>query len=146
MKIQSVSNYASSGSFSSVRNVMNNTTPFRGGGLEASTNSINLLMDKNYNSAFIKPQSLSFKGLGSLPDIEGTNPIEDKISTVLGFSETDDVVVVGKDIETVKKDLAENIDTIPKVINRILFIPDESAETSFMVANNLFNVPYLQNL
>ncbi len=109
------------------------------------SNSVNFLTDLNYNNAFINFRNISFKGK-DLPKVSGINPIESEVNLALGFAGNNDLVIIGRDVETAREDMLKSIETFPKAINSVFFVPDEKAKSTIAMASNINGVPYVQNL
>lgn len=92
---------------------------------------------------------VAFKGkTPSAPDDPKTpkiNPIENKISDALYYLGNSDIIAVGKDVKTVREDLSNGARVFDKPINKVLFIKDKNAKTTFTVGVNEYGAKYLQN-
>lgn len=141
MKIQSITGYApsSKGLFNS-KSLKSNQTQ--------RNYAQDCLSNHSYNSALIKAGMINFKGgIDNNTQLQITQtPFEKDISTAYSFAGTNDIVLIGKDFESAKTDLAGSINQYPKVISRILFIEDKNAPTTFSISSNMYNTPFVKNL
>ncbi len=109
------------------------------------TNPSNLLQDVNFNQLLIKkPNAISF-GNGLVPS-DVNMELSNRIASAQYFASSDDVILVGKDFESAKKDLQKILGVHYKLISKVHYIQDESLTGSFMLAQNENGVKKISNL
>lgn len=98
------------------------------------------LIDKTHNRSLI-----SFTGIDSYDNAD-YGMLGRKISTALNFMQDNDVILAGSDLKEAKNDLLAALKDYPDVISRVFFIQDKKLAANFMIAKNLKDEYYIQNL
>ena len=98
------------------------------------------LIDKTHNRSLI-----SFTGIDSYDNAD-YSMLGRKISTALNFMQDNDVILAGSDLKEAKNDLLAALKDYPDVISRVFFIQDKKLAANFMIAKNLKDEYYIQNL
>lgn len=110
---------------------------------------INCLIDTNHNSLLVKRNNISFTGGINSANGLGKVVVHDfgqRIASAVSYLKTDELLLVGKNLESAKSGLLESIASVPHVIKKLLFIEEQDLETAFAIKRNNFGSPELLNL
>lgn len=101
----------------------------------------NNLVDMNYGRSLINNR-VSFKGNPGSMVLD----LSKKASAAFNSLRSDDLLVVGKDLKTAKKDLKESISLVKDVVNKFIFIEDERFVNTIAIKRNFEGFDELSNL
>lgn len=109
-----------------------------------SLNSSTIISDNNYGKLLIMPLKVNFKGK-YLPEPVRTS-LTTKISAALNLLESQDLLLIGRDISTAKTALKSNLKLFPMYIKKVLFIKDDKIERNFAITKNNTGFDKITNL
>lgn len=89
----------------------------------SSTSNPISLVDLNYSSLLVKNKQVSFKAVPSVA--MKTIALEEKIATIFEKFNHGDLLLVGKDLKSVKNAMKNSISQIKTTIKKVLFIEDK---------------------
>lgn len=91
------------------------------------------LVDKNYARLQVKPMNVSFKGLPPAP----VKSVGEKVSNLLQFVRSNDVVIVAPSVKNAVKSLEKNVSSFKTVFKRMFFIEDKNIAGTVGFKKNL---------
>lgn len=98
----------------------------------------NYLIDTNYGSSLVKQRQVSFTG-AVVPPAEIANgiiPLSKKIAAAMPALKNDDVLLIGSNFVKGVDLLKKSIDSVPKVINRLLFIEEKDLKSTVAISKS----------
>lgn len=107
-------------------------------------NSSTMISDNNYGKLLVEPLRVNFKGK-YLPEPVRIN-LTTKISAALNLLESQDLLLIGRDISSAKEALKSNLKLFPMYIKKVLFIKDDKIERSFAITKNKTGFDKITNL
>lgn len=130
MTINAIQSYRTTGYTTLKKSKNENSTAISKMSANLPANNTNRLQlaDSNYGVLLLKQTNKPvFKGIitPTAPAIITKNiPLEEKIATIFEHFNHGDLLLIGKDLKTVKNAMKESVDQIKSVIKKVLFIED----------------------
>lgn len=91
------------------------------------------LIDKNYAQLQTKPMNISFRGVPPVP----VKTVGEKVSNLLRFVRSNDVVIVAPNMEKAVTSLEKNVSSFKTVFKRLFFIEDKKLTGTVGFKRNL---------
>lgn len=112
------------------------------GGQNLASSQMDFLNDYGYGRSMVKNNGVSFKGApGTL-----VADLSKKVSAVFNSLGMNDILLVGKDLNTAKTQLRDSVGALKTVVKKIVFIPDEKITNSILIKKSIEGYDEVRNL